>query len=218
MAVTVQSQIDRLIRSFTDITDAVALDYLQDANRELCFSLPIYLTEEDITLTADTQEYTINADDLRVWSGHYWESATFCKSLEGMTLRGLDLRHQGWRNTPASIPSKYVVFNKLTVPTLRLFPKPNRTTTGGYPFVRLRVSRYVALTQVGDLPGSLIAPDVYYLKAAEQYALDHDLGSRLKEIRPMLASAMRTNLQGLDFKVVDSPKATWTPVFPGVSR
>lgn len=218
MAVTVQSQIDRLKRMFPDVTTAVALEYLQYANRELCFDIPIYLVEEDITLTSGTQTYAINSDDLRVWAAHYWQSSTYSRPLTGVTLRGMELRHRGWRNTPASQPTKYVIYNELTVPTLLLFPKPNTTTSGGYPFVRLRVSRYVALTQGGNLPGGLIVPDVYALKAAEKYAIDHDLGSRLPMIQKQLKDAIYKNLQGVDFKVLDAPRQLYGMVYPGITR
>lgn len=218
MAVTVQSQIDRLKRFSTDITVAIALEYLQYANRELCFDLPLYLTEEDITLTANTQEYAVNADDLRVWTAHYWTSATASRPLEGVSLQGLERRFRGWRNTPASIPSRYAVHNVLTVPYILLYPKPNTTTTGGYPFVRLRVSRHVALTQAGNLPATLVDPNVYTYKAAELYCIDHDMSSRLKDVQPALHASIRKNLQGLDFKVLDAPPQTLTHPFPGVSR
>jgi len=219
MAVTVASQISRLRRMFPEITDQVAMEYLQYANRELCFDMPIYTVEEVILPDGANRTYTLNQNDMRVWSATYYYTATYSKPLIATTKRGMELHYSGWRNTPHNVPTQYAVYKESDVLTLFVNPLPITAASGGYPNITLRVSRYYDLEQSGNLPNSLVAPDVYALKAGLMYAVDHDLPSRIAELRPMLTEAIHRNLQGIDFMVVDAPpKTTMGTRFPSVTR
>lgn len=210
MAVTVATQTARLQRIFPEITSAVASEYLGYAHRELCFDMPLYMTDEDITLDGSSQSFAINEDDLRVWSATYHYSATRSKPLRAMTKRKMDLTMSGWRNTPEQVPTMYAVVDDAGTKKVLLYPSPSVATSGGYPKVTLSVSRYVALST--NLPSGLVAPDVYALFAAYKYALDHDMQSRARLLQPELHMAIQKNLQGFDFKVADAPPSS-APAF-----
>jgi len=219
MAVTVASQIARLRRMFSEITDTVAMEYLQYAHRELCFDIPVYTLEETVLPDGTNQTYTLNSDDLRVWSATYYYTSTYSRPLKAMTKRSMELKASGWRNTPATVPTTYAVYKESDVLKLFLYPIPATASAGGYPKVVLRVSRFYELSDSGDLPSSVVAPDIYALKAALMYAVDHDLPSRIMELTPQVAAAMRRNLQGLDYMVVDAPPTTTMGArYPSVTR
>ncbi len=204
---------------FPEITSTTALEYLQYANRELCFDMPLYTLEEDITLDGASNIFTLNSDDLRVWSAHYVTSATNSKPLDANTLRGMELDYSNYRNTPESVPFMYCVYKESDVLKLKLYPQPATATSSGYPKVTLRVSRHVDLTELGNIPSGLVAPDVYVLKAGLMYATDHGHVDRVKLYEAMLRDAIIKNLQGFDFKVVDAPPKTKPAMrFPSVRR
>lgn len=204
---------------FPEITSAVALEYLQYANRELAFDMPLYTLEEDITLDGTNYDFSINANDVRVWSATYKFSATMNKPLTAVSIRELELDYPSWRVVSSSIPNVYSVFKSSDTMKIRLHPTPGTATTAGYPIVTLRVSRHVDLDSGGNLPAGLVAPDVYAVKAAHMYALDHGHVDRIQILEPMLRALITKNLQGFDFMVADAPAKVMTGYrFPGVSR
>lgn len=202
---------------FPEMTSAVATEYMGYAHRELCFDMPIYTLDEDITLDGTNYLFSLNADDIRVWSATYWRTNTTSKPLRALTRRGMELKMSGWRNTPEQEPGVYAVYPDSGTLKVHLYPSPSTVTSGGYPKVTLRVSRYSALGT--NLPDSVLVPDVYVLKAAYKYCLDHGLYDRAKLIEAPMHEAVQKCLQGFDFMVVDAPPETMMGFrFPGVVR
>lgn len=202
---------------FPEMTSAVATEYMGYAHRELCFDMPIYTVDEDITLDGTNYLFSLNQDDLRVWSGTYWYSSTSSKPLMALTRRGLELKMSGWRNTPENVPSVYCVYTDSGTLKVHLYPTPTTATSSGYPKVTLRVSRYSALST--NIPDSVLIPGVYVLKAAHMYCLDHGLFDRAKLIEPEMHLAVQKCLQAFDFMVVDAPPEIMPGFrFPGVVR
>lgn len=221
MAVTVATQTARLQRMFPEMTSAVATEYMGYAHRELCFDMPLYTLDEEIVLDGSSQTFSINEDDLRVWSGTYRYSSTLSKPLRATTKRKMEISMSGWRNTAEQIPSLYCIVDESGTKKVMLYPSPSvassPATTAGYPRVTLNVSRYVALST--NLPSGLVIPDVYCLLAAKKYALDHGMFDRAQILDPQVHLAIQKNLQGFDFKVADAPPESATGYrFPSIAR
>ena len=204
---------------FPEITSTVALEYLQYANRELAFDMPMYTVEEDIQPDGTNNTFTLNDDDLRVWSATYKYSATYSKPLIATTLREMELDYSNWRNTPENIPNVYCVYKEGDDLKVMFYPSPSVAYSGGYPKITLRVSRHVELTAISDLPTGLVVPDVFCYKAAVMYAADHGHADRVQMYDKMYHEAIVKNLQGFDYRVVDAPPKTKPAFrFPGVAR
>jgi hypothetical protein len=52
-------------------------------------------------------------------------------------------------------------------------PKPNQTTSGSYPVLRLHVTRVAALSGGDSLPKSILTKDAYVYGAQLKFALDN---------------------------------------------
>lgn len=174
---TVASVITRMQRKFPDIDGATALEYLNLTHQELCVRIPLSIQSESISLTAGTFSYAIHDDDVKVWHVEYMRSATDIHRLEASHWETWNQEQPQWRMNAQAEPTRYAIHRDSTDQAIYLWSPPNLTTSGGYPVIRLWVTRYVALTSNGDLPPGLVNSEVYAFGAMMRYAFDHDHAS-----------------------------------------
>ncbi len=192
MAITVASAIARVLRIVNGIGETVALEYLQIVNDELAVELPLNLTTEDINVVAGTREYTLNVLDKRVWAAHWVATSAEGdeRRLKATSISTLDHSYPDWRRRPRSRPTQRYLSLSGDSLVLGLDPKPNVTTSGGYPIVRCHVSRTSTLTANGNLPASLLSSDAHVFGAALRHAIDQQLSDRINSLKPFFDDAV----------------------------
>lgn len=163
MATTFQTIIDDAQRTFQDMPDATALTLVRDIDRRVLQRIPLYKTTEDITLVAGTREYALNEATVRVWHADYLESST--AEPEGLIATQIEWLNQnvpGWRNTEEARPREYYTDYDLSDLKIGFNPIPETSSSGGYPTVRLYVSRIRLSAGLSDtVPKGLTSDEVY---------------------------------------------------------
>lgn len=173
MTFTVAGVENRVQRRFPDFVDATADEYINLVHQELLWELPLITTSEDISLTAGTQEYAVNAECIRIISAELVSSATVRTPIEIVRKEYLDQVQPGWRSITRGTPSRMYLTRSTTAYTVGLLPIPVTTTSGGYPVLRLHESRTDELSTGDNLPQGLMTPDVYVYGALYRFALDN---------------------------------------------
>lgn len=178
MAETVPNAIIEVQRCF-DMSDALALEYLNKADRYICANLPLRWTTEEVVLTAGTAEYNLSSETiLRAWQGRYRRTSTSSYVLRQTDITKLDLTEGDWRANPNNEPSEFCIKANSSGGAAVLFSDTPPTTsspasTSGFPRVTLYVTTAAALTTADSLPAMLGSSDVYAFRAAYRYACDY---------------------------------------------
>ncbi len=173
MAITVETVITRVKRIFKEADPTAMLDYVNEVHNDLLNTLPLVVDTEDLTaLVAETQEYTLDEDIVRVWSVELFKSATDRRSLNPVEIPYLNVNEPLWRRRNSSDPTRFYIWRNTTSPVVGLDPKPNLTTTGGYPFIRLHVTRTATLARSSSLPTGIRSADVYVFGCCAKLAED----------------------------------------------
>jgi len=167
---TVEQAFTRVKRIFPEADQTSILDYLNEVHNELVTTLPIVVDTEDLTLVVSQQEYTLDADIVRVWSAYLHKSTTDIRPLTAKDVSEMNIREPLWRRKNASDPTGFYVWRNTTEQVVGLDPKPISATSGTYPFVRLHVTRTATLTRSSDLPKAIMSTDVYVFGACARYA------------------------------------------------
>lgn len=164
------------VQRIIDCTDAIALEYINKADRDISTILRLRETTEDINLTAGTNEYALSTETiLKVWAGRYIRSSATGDSnrMKETSYERMDLMMGDWRSDPSDEPTKFAIKPGSTGGASVLFhPTPATTTSGGYPIVRLYVTISKALISGDSLPALLKSSDVYTYRAAFRLAND----------------------------------------------
>lgn len=159
MPVTVASVFTRVRRAFNDASDTVLLEYAQEVNDDIFTELDIKQDTEDISLAAGTIEYVLDEDIRKVLSAELRKSATDIRPLRAI---GKSQLKGAWRDGPRGDPGRfYTAGNSSGTRVVGFTPTPITTTSGGYPIVRLYVTRTSTLTALGNLPLGMRSSDVY---------------------------------------------------------
>jgi hypothetical protein len=151
---TVLDIITRFRKRFGDCSASAALDLLNDSAREILYTIPYAKTSIDVPLVANTAEYALAADYLRVWSGRYLRSANAgdFRELKETSEDQLDLDRPGWRALEPDEPLAYYIDSNESVGgVVGFFPTPNATSSVGYPKVILEVSKFTPYVADSDL-------------------------------------------------------------------
>lgn len=178
MAFLVQTVVTRLRRAYPDITEAVALELVNEVHQELCLDLPLIVTTEDITLTAGTREYALNENTLRVWAAEYVTSAAdgARTSLLETDLSLLYKISPNWRAGGRGTPTRFYISRSSTDYVVGIDPNPASSTSGGYPIVRLHVSRRASDLLIGDsFPKGILKLDLYLSGAAYKWCAERSI-------------------------------------------
>lgn len=171
---TINQVIQRLRRQLPDADDTTILDYINEVHDDLLSLVPLNRTEEDISLVANQTEYTLNPSTVRVWEAEYLRSATDRRPLKGEDITRLALAQPTWRNMPAGVPRRFFIDRDEDEQIVGILPKPNVTTSGGYPIVKLHVTRTETLTRTSNVPVG-ISGDVYVFGAMARFFTDPNL-------------------------------------------
>lgn len=181
MAVTVATCITEVLREIPAASVAgtgsyatQAEEFIAKADKILAFELPLRLTTEDINLTSGTGEYA-TADELiaRVWTARYVKSASTgdSKRLIHTDITKLDLEFDDWRGSDNGEPDYfYIGSSSAGAMRVGVFPFPDTTTSGGYPILRLNISKSADLVTGNSLPAIIQTSDLYVDCACWLYA------------------------------------------------
>lgn len=167
---TAQTLVDRIRRNFSGLTEAEALEYLQEAHTHILGQIRLNIETVSISLTADTREYALDNDILRVWNAMYLTSATQGFQLVPTHVDRLDSTTHRWRIQGSSQPREWYVEES----NLGLYPTPDTTTSGSYPAVSLEVTRDQTLSISGTpttIPEFARRPHAWVAEACRWVAL-----------------------------------------------
>lgn len=136
---TAQNIIDEAKLDFPDETDTRALSDLQSVDDYICFKYAVIRSRQDITLTADTREYSLPSNTVRVLAARYLTSATSSTKLTARHLDWFDEYDYNWRDQDSGTPMDYYV--DIANGNIGFHPAPDTTTSGSYPKVTVDVSQ-----------------------------------------------------------------------------
>lgn len=166
---------DEFRQIFPDCTEADALAHLNAVRNEVLSYVPLVWDVYDVNLTSGIGTYSLEAGNvLRVWGAAYLTASNTGTMLQERqyyeniaqdalfeTASTTDVPQQFYLKPGTSASSGL---------TLGLLPRPNATTTAGFPIVRLFVTNYQTLTAgttfYEDIPNS----EVYVHGMAARYA------------------------------------------------
>lgn len=169
-SVLVSSIITEFRYTFPDCDATLALTLFNRVHGDLLEMLPLKVTQEDITLTAADYEYSLNERTLKIWSADYLRSATDVKRLIEVDYERYNRETPNWRVSPQGEPSQYSIWRSGVTLGLYCYPVPQTTTSGGYPIIRLDVSRTEELLSSEYTPVGLGSADIYFTGMCKRYA------------------------------------------------
>ena len=168
--------ISSLLRErFPDLSSARAEDYIIRVHREICGAIPeISRKSIDIDLTAGIGVYDLPADTLEVAHVIYAKDASTRSQVLRTTQDELGEKKPLWGFDPSGTPSLFYVQTELGLGVtsdlkITLYPKPDTTTTGGYPVLHVYITEVMPLATDDPLPEGLAGYGVY-LEGASYYA------------------------------------------------
>jgi len=162
MSFAVDTIIDNAQRVYPDLTDAIGLIFLNQVRRDLHRRFKLRQASQDINLTSGTQEYAYSADFMNVETVHYVTASGVSVNLEPVEYSYLNKFERDWRDTAAGTPTRFylLVGDTTSGPMIGLDPKPNTTTSGGFPIITVRGTKTVDMaageTIYDDIPNSLV--------------------------------------------------------------
>ena len=226
MAITVaQAQADCVAIFNAMSAGTKTLRYLQKANDYLATKLPLSLTSEDITtIVAGTREYAVSALMKRLWSAEWVMSSADGDSydLKATSIPALNNSNPSWRRAPQGRPTRRYLSLSGDSVVIGLDPKPNLSTSGGYPLLRLYESRTTTLATDGNLPANILSAAAHVFYACWLHAVDNQIGDRIDTLWNAFQTALQMELDASAAAgfadVQDPPSLTpdWLRVGPAV--
>ena len=183
MAMLVSDIITRAKQVYPDLSSAIALQYFNHIHNELMHRLNIRPARQSLSLTAGTAVYDLTGT--RAFDAVYKTSSTKETSLSIVTWDWMDDHHPGWQSSDEQgTPSTIVISAendssgglKGSKFTVRVFPVPDTTTSGGYPVIDIRSLKYDDLLTTDTIPATIqdeqvyVAGIVYKHANAQRYA------------------------------------------------
>lgn len=165
----------RVQRRFPDITNAIALEYLNMVNRDAYAQWPLRVEQFDAQTTLGEPLIPLRSDVAVVWTVEYVSSATAAPiTLNPTETSFLEDEHYNWRGLSNSMPRQYAIEGE----NLRVLPPPNLTATDGYPLLRVHLSRLPVDLTINDYttPTLPVNGNLYYTGICYYFALDEDQG------------------------------------------
>lgn len=200
MAILVSTVQDKVQRRFPDLTDTIALEYINSIHADICRQLPMVTAVEDVSVTAETQEYALNAADIRVLQVEWVTDATDGGrvTLEATDKDYLNSENKNWRRRGSGTPHEFYI-TKSGGYYLGLLPKPNVTTSGGYPVARCHVTRVETLVGGSSLPAGLLTYDAYVYGAQMRFAMDNrEYAGEVAGLKAMYEQAVMIERKAFD--------------------
>lgn len=160
-----------------DTSGSLALRLLQEAHNDLLRQIRLYPTETvDLTLVADTQEYTLDSTVLRAWAATYYYASASPQGLIETSYDQLDYENKLWRDAASGVPTRWYDVGSV----VGLYPKPATATSGGYPKVTLYVSKEKTLSTGTTMPAMVPNYDAWIAAACAKWAMRNDQNQLVK--------------------------------------
>jgi hypothetical protein len=107
----------------------------------------------------------------------YLRSATVSdrRALDPTNVETLDIVNPQWRSRSSGEPRQYYFTDGLTGPKIGFFPKPNLTTTGGYPTITIYYLDCDILNSGSTVYDDMLSPMLYVHAICKRYAEDRGL-------------------------------------------
>lgn len=169
MSITVASIITECKERY-DITDARCLALINEAHNELLSCVPFVTDTETITLTG-AETYTLDADIVKIWVARYVETSGDKSTVDQISIRELDMYHDGWRDMDEGTP-QYVATETNSTGALVF-----RTIPVASGIMELIVSRNQTLNSGSSLPSSVDSMSYYKYYVWEKVAEMKDLAT-----------------------------------------
>lgn len=228
MTITVNEVRDEFIERYPDAQDtdnAKILRLIQGADLWVCSELPHRHDTFDLSLTADDPDILFSAfpagaggmtgaEIARIYSAVYIRSANNgdYKLLTGRDPRWLDkYRGLDWRLGVSGEPSEFAVDAGVSGRVFWILPKPNLTTSSGYPKIRLYCSCHKVLAYGQDLAVDLPSPELFLAHMCERWAATNDRGAVMgwRAIRTQALS----DAEGYLFNYIEQENPSMLPGF-----
>lgn len=149
----------------------LALTLLQEAHDRVLGAVRLRPVEEvTINLTSGTYEYALSDDVIRVWAAVYVRSSIQADALREISIDMLDDDRPNWRYDPASTPTRWYDVGTM----VGLFPKPDTTTSGGYPILKLYTTKRQTLTGSTTMPAMVPNYDAWVSWVCRSWAWAQD--------------------------------------------
>lgn len=168
---TAQNVIDEIQQFFPDVGETRVLQVLQKADTHIRQQVFLLEDTESIASVADTREYALDTDILRIWSVRYQESSTATiKYLEPTSVAELDLTMPTWRNVDSSDPTHF--YHRGT--KVGFYPAPDTTQSAGYPAITLEVARSVTLIANSTMAANVPSHDAWLYGSCRELAIQEE--------------------------------------------
>ena len=171
----VNSIVGKLQERFADATSTTLLDYINRVHREVVGVIPEIArhTLDITTLAAGTAHYDLPADTIEVAQALYLSDANTAAKLVRTSEDKLIAEQPTWEFDSEDTPAQFYVQGNNTPSavsslSIYLYPKPDTSTSSGYPRLRCYITEYKSLTGTDSLPEGLASYDVY-LEGASYY-------------------------------------------------
>lgn len=164
----VSATIDKAQTREPNLTDARGLELFRDGHKLILSETQARNATVDLSLTAGDDQYDLPSGVMRVWQAVYVRSAAQgdAYQLGAKTLEWWEHRRDAWRQgSGQNEPSEFAVVTEddgnTSKLTILLDQKAPTTTSGGYPVLRLRTTRYADLLVGDSLPAWIVSDEVY---------------------------------------------------------
>ena len=154
---------------FKDASNTLIDRALNDALNWLSVKYPLLVEETTQNVTADQNDFALDAETAIVFMVEYQASATDKVPLTLMTWQDFEDNYIGWRDVDSSRPN--VAF--IRSGTLLVYPTPDTSTGATYPRVLIVATKRVPnLSVVGDeIPDNMPQHDAVLFRALREHSL-----------------------------------------------
>jgi hypothetical protein len=162
---TLQNVIDRAQARHQSIDSAEALEFAEEVYREFLSKTELGRKAYDISLTAGTREYPLNAAISTIHQVDYVSASGEAKQLDHTDVNQLEAFDPGFLSKgKQSTPTHYYIEFEEDAgikAKLNLYPIPDTTTSSGFPKITVFGTAIPTFTVATLLPERLSTPDVF---------------------------------------------------------
>jgi hypothetical protein len=175
---TVNSIVSKVQERFADAGSSSVIDYINRVHRGVVGIIPEVArhTQDITTLAAGNAAYDLPTDTLEVAQVLYVTDANTAVKLVRTNEDKLIEEQPTWEFDIADTPAQFYVQGNNTTSavsslSIYLYPKPDVTSSSGYPRLRCYITECKTLVGADSLPEGLATYDVY-LEGACYYTAD----------------------------------------------
>ena len=190
MADTITTIVGRVQNRLGDLVTTRGIDIANVVHREILSHIPElrripHSSPTQISLTANTKEYSLTEEIMQVDYVHYRTSSSVATKLAEMGVEELNKIVADWRSAAAGTPTQFYLTANATnggASMIGFHPTPDTSTSAGYPIVEVFGSKAESSALVaGDTISQLLPHSQVYTEGISYYAAH--------ELRPEAAMA-----------------------------